>query len=291
MTKLKKILVSSNCQTSGLALALKAMLPGMAVHTAPMGAPGTPAFALVEEEVRDADFWVVSTTNKAALDIAPHAQKIVVPRLVFDAFHPDIAYVQDASGRNAKGVSGSDYHSSIALWCYTNKVPLEQCISLFRADIFQELGYLDRWSPAVSALKASFTKTSLSFDEFFRPLIGQPPFMHTNNHPRLSAISQMARMIARDISGNPDVMSWPIETVIQDTLAPGASWPIYPDVGRIYGLQGSYIWKIGSATFYSSLEAYLSATYEQYDTSEMREWVSPRLATGRHDAVLSGALQ
>jgi hypothetical protein len=55
---------------------------------------------------------------------------------VFDAFHPEITFAEDKSGRALFGIIGQ-YQSALALWAFRQGLSVAQTEKLFRRDVFQ----------------------------------------------------------------------------------------------------------------------------------------------------------
>ncbi|WP_427792769.1 WcbI family polysaccharide biosynthesis putative acetyltransferase [Brevundimonas diminuta] len=284
---MQNIVVTSNCQTAGVALALKAMLPESSVNIALLAAPGGKGFEELQQAVAGADVWVTSAGNNVISAIETQTRLIRIPQVEFDAFHPDILYVNNSEGRHLTGVGRSDYHSYIALWSFQNRLSVDHCESIFNEKTFERIGYFDRWNTSVSRLRQRFEPVDVRFDDFFRALVHTGPFMHTINHPTGAAMVQLSRLVARQIGGDESLISAPLERTLQDTLATGTVWPVYPHIARRFGIDGSYVWKIGPDTFFSTLRAWLEESYRIYEAENAYEWQSPRL----DDAVLNTAMR
>lgn len=275
---MRNILVSSNCQTAGVALALKAMLPGAAIKAIPLAAPGAKGFDALSDAAAAADVWVTSAKNDQMLAIADRLKTLRIPQIEFDAFHPDIIYVRRGDGTQATGPGNSAYHSYIALWSFRNGLSLDQCEAMFSAATFEHVGYFDRWGACAESLRALFAPTDIRFDDFFRPMIQASPFMHSLNHPGGAAMVQLSRLIARKLDADEAIINQPFERVLQDTLAIGTIWPVYPAIAARFGAEGGYVWKVGADTFFSTLRAYLEECYRRYEAEDARTWHAPRLA-------------
>ncbi|MEN5144742.1 WcbI family polysaccharide biosynthesis putative acetyltransferase [Brevundimonas diminuta] len=283
----QNIVVTSNCQTAGVALSLKAMLPDASINIALLAAPGGNGFEELQQAVGGADVWVTSAGNNVISAIETQAQLIRIPQVEFEAFHPDIVYVNNSEGRHLTGVCRSDYHSYIALWSFQNRLSVDRCELMFNEKTFQRIGYLDRWEASVSKLRKRFEPIDVGFDDFFRHLVHAGPFMHTINHPTGLAMVQLSRLVARKLGGDESLISAPLERTLQDTLATGSVWPVYPAIAQRFGIDGSYTWKIGPDTFFPTLRSYLEESYRVYEASNAYEWRCPRL----DDADLNAAMR
>lgn len=263
------------------------MLPDDSVKVAPLARPGSKDFDKFQEAVTSADVWVTSAGHDITSSIETQARLIRIPQIEFDAFHPDILYVNNSEGQHLKGVHQSDYHSYIALWSFQNRLPIDHCLSIFTEKTFERIGYINRWEASISRLRKRFEPVDVKFDDFFRQIIQTGPFMHSINHPSGAAMVQLSRLVARKLGGDESLISTPLERTLQDTLATGTVWPVYPPIAQRFGIEGSYVWKIESDTFFPTLHSYIEASYRVYETNNAYEWQSPRLA----DAELNTAMR
>lgn len=251
------------------------MLPDVSVKIALLSRPGSKGFDELREAVETADAWVTSAGDNVISAINTQARLVRIPQIDFDAFHPDILYVNSPDGRHMTGVGNSDYHSLIALWSFQNRLSLDHCESLFSEKTFERIGYTGRWEISASRLRQRFDLVDVNFDDFFRHMVHAGPFMHSINHPSGGAIVQLARLVARKLGGDEGLISAPLERTLQDTLATGSVWPVYPTIAQHFGFDGSYVWKIGIDTFYTSLSSYLEESYRIYGASNAYEWQAP----------------
>lgn len=280
------VLVSSNCMTAGIALVLKALLPSHKIETAHMRAFLDMSPDEVTRRLANVDLWVTGVTDQSIIELGAHSHMIRIPKIIFDAYHPDIAYARDAAGTLIKGVEKSDYHSALVLWCHQNGVSAQQCAQLFAPETFARIGYVGRWAQAASGLKALFDAGDLAFDDFFPAMMEHSPFMHSFNHPTAAAVVRLAKLIACKITGDRTILSLPIERSIPDALALDTIWPIYPGIADHYGLRGSFLWKIGAARFYRSSAEFVAASYAVYGDADSAQWDVPRMDRMLFDQVL-----
>lgn len=280
----RKIVVMSNCQTGGLHAALAAMLPGD--HVTSLAWLGTEPPEL-RAELADADVWVCSIPRELAGSIAAETgaspQIIVVPTIWFPAFHPDQTPILRRGGGELEGAVGP-YHSKICVWGWTHGFDADTVLGSFRPDVFAGLGYFEAWAPATAELRSIFEPTDVDFASWFLPLGRRGAFMLTNNHPRLDALVQLARLVAEQLGADPELVRHGWEQVLPDgLLASSVVWPLYPSVAAVLDLPGAYVWRLASGelidleTFVSrSLASYESVDPGEVDTAHLE--VDPRFA-------------
>lgn len=275
--KRRRVLVTSNCQTGGIELCLRAMLPDTDLHMLYAWQISPDAMDVARTQIKKADVWVTIVRDPDILALAEGNTVIRIPYLNFSAFHPDICYIQNTSGAYMRCAGDSDYHSMLAFWSFRSGLSLEQAKAMFRKEVYREIGYFDGWDASIQDQRFIFDDSDLSFSDFIRPLVSRVPFMHTPNHPDSVALGHLSKMIARQITGDESVMKLPIDYMVQDTLSHIATWPIYPEIAAQFGLQGCYIWKFPQGKFVTSLDEYLRETYAHYSAQDISGWVCARL--------------
>lgn len=278
----RNIVVMSNCQTGGLHAALAAMLPADRVTSlAWLGAepPG------LRSLLADADVWVCSVPRAVAESIAAEAgvspRIIVVPTIWFPAFHPDQTPLLLRRGGELEGAVGP-YHSKICAWGWTHGFDPDAVLACFTPEVFAALGYFEAWTPATADLRAIFEPTDVDFAGWFLPLGRRGAFMLTNNHPRIDALVQLARLVAEQLGADPVLVRYGWEQVLPDgLLASSVVWPLYPSVADVLDLPGAYVWRLASGelidlpTFVTrSLASYESIDPAGVDTDHLA--VDPR---------------
>lgn len=280
----RNILVMSNCQTGGLHAALAAMLP--ADHITSLAWLGAEPHGL-RAELAEVDVWVCSIPREQAEDIAAAAgvapQIIVVPTVWFPAFHPDQTPILRRGGGELEGAVGP-YHSKICVWGWTHGFDAEAVLASFRPDVFAGLGYFDAWAPATAELRGIFEPTDVDFASWFLPLGRRGAFMLTNNHPRIDALVQLARLVAEQLGAAPELVRYGWEQVLPDgLLASSVVWPLYPAVADALDLPGAYVWRLASGelidlpTFVSrSLASYSAIHPAEVDIDHLE--ADPRFA-------------
>lgn len=260
----RRILVSSNCQTGGLHAALTAMLPRDSLDELPWSGTQTQE---VLDLVGDADVWVTSVPRETAQSIlgkaGSTARIIAVPEVWFTGFHPDQTPILRHNGAELHGAVGP-YHSKIVIWSWLHGLTPAQTMEHFTPRVFAGLGYLEAWQPAVDILRMIFEPTDLSMRDWLLPLSRNGVFMLTNNHPRVEAVIQTARLVAAQLGAEETRLRYPWELVIPDgLLATSYVWPVYPGIADSLDLPGAYVWRLGSGEFIDLAE-FIDRSFESY---------------------------
>jgi hypothetical protein len=257
----RRVVVSSNCQTAGIAAALQVIFPQDEFVPIPL-----PSFASATDEeafvrtLRQCDLWIsigsYDLPSKHGLDARDRLIKI--PRIRFSGFHPDLVYARRISN---KQLVAPHYNSAIAIWAYRNGIGVADAKCLFNIDTFAGLGYLNSWEPSVASLRLIFQDTDIDFSEFFLAVRREGLFMYSLNHPKILTLTWLAKLVARRMGAEPDVLERSID--VNDGLS-DIIWPIYPGVGDELGLPSRYEWKVGSGKWISGLDAFLEDAFLNY---------------------------
>src|SRR5690606_23883092 len=126
----------------------------------------------------------------------PHPKVLQVPAIGFSAFHPDLCYVRND---RTNALTSQHYNSAIAAWAYLRGVDGAEARRLFNRRSYRELGYFDQWQPSRDFLERSFKYSRLQdiFSDFFLHVQRQGMFMHSINHPKISALEQLGKLLDR----------------------------------------------------------------------------------------------
>ena len=280
-----KVVVSSNCMTGGLAQSLKILLPSANVVPIPVFDSSVES---LDHHLKVADFWLVSSQKLMVSDEFEKSDKIQIipfPELSFRAFHPDQIYAFSDGGL-VQSPTGP-YNSAIALWAWRHQLSVLETTSLFTSDIFEDLGYHNTWQGAVERLQRDFSAfPNLNFREFLDPLQRIGVFMHTFNHPGVTAIAQMARLLAHQINPSVNHSRVPIEPMLLDgLLAAAEAWSVYPSIANSLGFTGSFHWKLKDHSVIG-LEEFLSQSFDMYEAQNLIEFRFEPMNEPLYDQVL-----
>jgi hypothetical protein len=257
----RRILVSSNCQTGGIAAALQTIFPNERIDPIPL-----PTFSATEDEqafakkLGHADAWVsighYDLVEKYGL--ADRLQLVRIPRIRFTGFHPDLVY---ARKRSTNELIDPHYNSAIAVWAYKKRLDAVTAASLFSARNFARLGYLDQWGRSVKQQRQLFDGCDLDFSEFFLGAQREGVFMHSINHPKAQVLTRLAKLISLRLGMGKEVLDRHIE--INDGLNE-VVWPIYPEIGEALALYGAYEWKMGTGKWVYGVESFMQQAFDNY---------------------------
>ena len=281
-----EIIISSNCQIGGLSAALKCIFPNrdIGVRLFP-NADNLDAVKKFRNALQSARVWI--TSGRFELRGELPIEVIGIPDLNFRAFHPDM---REAMNVTTNSLTTPTNNSQIAVWAYNNQISKPAAARLFNRGVFKSLGYLDCWSHSVDALRTRFANqgiTTEEFERFFLRIKRMGQFMYTFNHPRIEALIELARIVARRLGADSELAER--EIVVPDALT-YALWPLYPEVGEELGLRGSYHWRFSTAlTLFDlhGIDAYLDFAYRSYEDQGIRPTgVQCRSPTPNLDQIL-----
>lgn len=262
----RRILVSSNCQTGGIAAALQVIFPNDTIIPLPL-----PTFSNTEietrflEKLKHTNIWV-SIGGYDLLEkygIANQVKLIKIPIIRFSGFHPDLVY---ARKKSTNELIAPHYNSAIAVWAYKHNLNISDAETLFNKQTFTELGYLNHWNSSIDQLKQRFKDSDIEFSDFILPMRREGLFMYSLNHPKVMTLVRLAKLIARKLGAGAEIMDKSID--INDGLN-DVIWPIYPDIGESLSLHSAYEWKIGDGQWIIGVRAFLENTYENYNRQKI----------------------
>lgn len=241
----RDILILGNCQTGGMWSSLAAMLPDDRVDATMWLGTEPPDLA---ERLEGVDVLVTTLDRPTATALLEahdsSADLIVVPSLLFFGFHPDLTLFPLTTGGDLQGVAGP-YHSRIVMWGYLHGRDVDEIVSDFTTENFARLGYLDCWARYVSWMRGLFEPTDVDFSAWYLSIVRRGAFMLTINHPRLDAIVELSRGVARLLDADPGLVDFDWTQVIPDgLLATAPVWPVYPGIAESLDLRGTFVWRL-----------------------------------------------
>lgn len=287
-----------NCQSAPLADLLQAMTGDMSIRsfetTARFLTQLREGALDVREVIEGADLifvQMVGEVDQWIRQAAPRAADRIrwLPPINYSGFHPDCVYVQLADGSYLRGPMG-EYHSSIALWAWRAGLTIDQTLSLFREEVYEELGFLDMHAGARRALVANGRRCDFPMAGLLDRWTDGGCFMHTINHPKVAVLADVAEaLLAREgIDAIRQAGAW-----VEDRLVRWPVWPVYPGVAEPSGLTGDYVFKLdrghlpaSQPVLTLSLEQFVQASFEAFaEGSQRGALVCPRIEGARYQAL------
>lgn len=179
------------------------------------------------------------------------------------------------AGRQLSGGPIGPLHSALVLLGWQLRLGLRATLDLFTDEVFERLGYFNAWEHSKKALLSEGRQTDVPLDHFFRRWEASGPFMYSHTHPRLDVMADVARGLLSTIGVEPPSSG----DLPPDWLATREILPIYPEIARRLGLEGSLIFQPGQGQPALDLEAYASRCFALYDRYEREEVSCARFTT------------
>jgi hypothetical protein len=277
-----KIVISSNCQTGPIAQCLRIMLPQCEIYALPITKFNTENKDYTDaiSQISNANVWLhwdryLTKNHLDRILVDSNNPQLILhklPAVRFEAFHPDLVYLtNNDNGSVLKTSLDDDYHSSIAYCAFISGYDLSKTASLFNPDIFQLLGFYNKWDLEIRNLTSELSYCGIEVTEFINDLQMLGVFMHTINHPKINVITKIAKHYAILLGASSHIADIPIENFIEDPLLHIGAWPVYPFVGENLGLIGSYLWRVKD-TYFLNLESYLEYLFKGYENKDLTKY-------------------
>lgn len=265
---MERWLVSTNCNTPGLANSFRLMATDVEVVDVYMESlenwigerDGRETFSvafvhplvLAREQTRD--------SLEAIAD-----RVVAVPHITFAGYHPDLCYVQS----NGTGLGGplGDYHSAICVAAFRAGLSAGDAARLYNYKTYERAGYLDTWDLDRDAHLDDFRSHGLDLSEEFVAWAKRGPFMYSINHPAMMCISD----VARKVLGKLDRPTSELQYLPIDNLAYGPWFPVYPEIAECCGVKGSLSFKVNGEFSMMSLEQFIASSYALYASAGPHE--------------------
>lgn len=278
----REILVTSNCQTTGIANCLKYLVENDKILIESEWNLGHTVESFSEKNkalFETLSFWITSYSDieiekvSKLVNLNSKIEIIRIPQIYFDAFHPDLTYI---IGKN--GIIESPlvhYHSKIIFGCFLNKVKINQVKKYFNKSVYRKLGYLNYWDQSIKRIKKDFLNSDLDYYDFINNIDMNKIFMHSVNHPATSVLSAIASLICKKIGITPKYDSQALANIVKDEIFEyGPVWPIYPDIANNFGHSGTYLFRAQGGKIYE-IDEIIELEYEIFNNISKGELNEP----------------
>lgn len=289
-----RIAVVGNCQSFGVAYAMKLLDPSATVdHFSAIG-KSKADFSLFAKALATYDYvfshefphgHVRGGDSEELLRRLDQAR--LFPAVTFAAFHPDLIYLMDARRGYAQlfGPLGP-YHSAIATFAFRKGLSLEEANALFNRNVYEALGYFDVWNEAARELiEGAKKKFNMDLSGELMSWARRGVFMYSIVHPKPFVLVDIAKKLFDETGLKGADLDFAYYAV--DDLARSEIFPIYPPVGELFGVRGGYLFKLSNFHLsagvgdFLTLPQYLAACYKIYERAD-----SAQIAHARIDAWL-----
>jgi hypothetical protein len=295
-----RIAVIGNCQSYGVAYAMKVMHPHAvidhysAVSRTRFGIRALCARLRTYDHVFSHAFppgLVRGGDHRDIVDSVPNVK--LYPGLVFSAFHPDLLYLLDETANHhpLQGATGP-YHSALVVFAFHKGLSVDEARALFHRNVFEALGYFDVWDQsAAEFLRIAKNEFNLDFSNELVNWSRRGPFMYSIVHPMPFVMYDIARKILPLVGlAAPEVA---FDHFAIDDLARSEVFPVYPPIAESFGARGAYLFKL--ANFHLSagvgdfinLPEFIERSYKTYRAAKPQQLRHPRTDGWLSDAATS----
>ncbi len=298
-----RIAVIGNCQSYGVAYAMKLLDPSATVeHYLAIGKSHATVrvFAKTLENydyVFSHEFPAGHLKDGGVNELRGHFGGLILfPSITFQAFHPDLIYLLDETQGYAQlhGPQGP-YHTALGVFAYRKGLSLEEANALFNRNVMEAVGYLDMWDSAASEL-IDYAKLNFAMDLSFELLTWarRGVFMYSSVHPKDFVLFDVAKKLFAKVGLPARELDFEYYS-IRD-LARREIFPIYPAIAERLGVPGSYLFKLPNLQLsagvgdFLNLPQYLSACYKIYQSSKPSQLRHPRIDNWLSDEATSEML-
>ncbi|MEA2832224.1 MAG: hypothetical protein QOG66_426 [Methylobacteriaceae bacterium] len=298
-----RIAVVANCQSFGLAYAMKLLNLDATVHRFPIIYKSWTDGRTLARTLKLYDYvffqpfgpgYVRGGSGHPVLEELRDA--IQLPTLTFTGFHPDQVFIYDRVKGDQAPIIGplGPYHSGLAFFAYRAGLPVEAALRLFNRDVFDTVGYFDVWNGATEAFLQEGQRFSLDFREDLLRWSRRGCFMYSNIHPKPFVFYDFARQLMRRAGVPLNTVNFDDYAI--DDLVRGFVYPVYPEIAEHYGIQGSYIFKGAHFSFgtdvgeFWDLRQFVTDCYRAYAKYPPHQLANERVQTWLDDADTSGFL-
>jgi hypothetical protein len=262
------IVVTTNCQTHGIAAALQQMIQGVEVLPIWKLSGDEHIVENLKKLINNEIIWVTSIKKDKIKEFVDKskiklAKSLIIPEIFFDAFHPDMTYFLDKDKNIIESPIGH-YHSKIAMWGFVRGKKTSEIIDYFQFKNFEQLGYTNRYVSSIESMKNQFETSDLKFDIMNEIIYSREIFMHTFNHPKQLILSRIAEKICLDLDYIPALDYKEYTEVSSDILFnSGPIYPVFPSVANLFGNEGSTKFRKQDGEILS-LEHFIEKSYQIY---------------------------
>jgi hypothetical protein len=298
-----RIAVVANCQSFGLAYAMKLLNLDATVHRFPVLFKSWVDVKMLARALKLYDYVFFQPFGPGYVrggSAEPILQDlkdpILLPTLIFTGFHPDQVYVHDVAKGDAP-INGpiGPYHSALAFFAYRAGLPVDAALRLFNREVFDIVGYFDVWNGATEALLKEGQKFSLDFREDLLRWTRRGCFMYSSLHPKPFVFFDFARQLMQRAGAPMRPVNFDDYAV--DDLVRGSVYPVYPEIGEFYGIQGSYVFKGAQFSFgtglgdFWNLRQFVTDCYHGYAKYQPNQLTNERVQGWLDDAEIAGFLR
>lgn len=172
-----------------------------------------------------------------------------LPTFLIRFMHPDLIYVHKKSGGHIRPI----YNSRIVFFSYLLGLSEREAFSFFNKKCFSKLGYYDVLSIDRQVIAGISMSLGIPAGNIFENLVSRKQsFMHSINHPKIDLLREV---VFNFFDREGIDYSKAATAGLADPLFEADTFPIYPEIGQFFGLDGEYRFKIHSTWIQGAKEA------------------------------------
>lgn len=288
-----RIAVVGNCQAFGLAYAMKVMEPTAHVeHYSTIGHSRFADMDLFAKTLRTFDYVFTHDFLSGHLRGPGDSEELrnrlpnatLTPAITFAAFHPDLILIQDKTQPLHGFIFGpvGPYQSAICLLAYRLGLSVEEARALYNDNVFAALGYLDMWNASAKELIAvTKIRCEIDLSADLMNWARRGVFMYSTLHPKSFVLFDVARRAWKKAGLQPPSADFSYYEI--HDLARAEIFPVYPGVAKVFGAQGSYLFKLqnhhlaNSVGDFLTLPQFLEASYQTFQKTGVDRLGNPRV--------------
>lgn len=234
----RRFAIVGNCQITGLAQCLRLRLPDAQVETLSLKS------RMTEAEVRQGKEMLADCEHVVAqakvMRNFPHITAglnrplTLIPSVIFTAFHPDVVWPASVKGKIRSPMGAMN--SRIVMAAFLLGLNETRAAKLFNAFVYRRLGYFEEFARAVAHQESLHAEAGWEFgDTMERWGRRGVMFMHQPLHPKIAVLDDIVVTLLGKL-GEPVGNMAALPT---DSLSAEAVWPVYPELARMLGVEGS----------------------------------------------------
>jgi GSCFA family/Polysaccharide biosynthesis enzyme WcbI len=284
-----KIAIVSNCQGHTIAACLKDMNSSLTVEffmISDLWGSGKTLNNILDEY----DFILAQSSIKQYVPPSQVSKVIYFPDITFSAFHPDMTYLRGSKpGGEIEAIHShmAHYNSALIVHGFVRGKSNEEIFASFNKDTFYRLGYLNRWESSTRLLIEQANEIGFDLSPYIEKWKKNGCFMYSFNHPPIFVLHDIALVLAKTLGIT--INNYNSHRYLVDPLKGTPIWPVYPDIAKVYELEGDYAFRCFTTEDILHLKEYIEASVLHYKNYDLKSIEPLNFNLDDYDKALSEA--
>lgn len=188
---------------------------------------------------------------------------LTLTNIYFTGLHPDLSYFGSFGNRFFSPLG--DYHSKIALMCFSKQIKKEECIELFTDDIYRKLYYFDSYKNSKIELLKRDENLDIKFASDFFDITNDHLSLYAVNHPTPIVVKKLVIKILSHLN----LETKEVDNYFEDVFIKSQIWPLYESIRDFNNLQYCtpqyYSPSIESNLKKMHREEFINRSYDEYE--------------------------